>query len=211
MDIPYTGPALISLHAMPGFIYGAEGRDLSAVAPTAGVTVNAPHHVGPMEHFESLIAAPRPGFKTIYWENRGRPLVETEYDPAAPDVPIDATLKVAPYSVKFTRLGRPPRYSARYSEQSHGRRRRHYRRIRCNDSFSASAGSWAHTSFDIERTLPPGTVQWRVGIARSPSISSPADAFQLDCGKKAVCAVVAQQSITLNGALLVADKPNQWS
>lgn len=69
----------------------------------------------------------------------------------------------------------------------------------------------AHTSFDIERTLPAGAVQWRVRIARSPSISSPADAFLLDCVKKAVCAVVAQQSIALNGALLVADKPNQGS
>src|SRR5262249_29268885 len=103
--IPYLGQSLISARQMPGFWFGVEGRDIVSTSAPTDLPVDAVHHVGPMQEFESLVPNAEPGVQTISWDNRFRPEVETEYDPPAPDIPIRATLTVTEYAVAFRREG----------------------------------------------------------------------------------------------------------
>jgi hypothetical protein len=207
VDVPWTGPAHISLRS---FTLGPEpdgGRVAFTTTPTApdGPPVDAAHHVGPMEHFERQTTSVRAGTGSFLWENRGRPEYETPYDAPAPDVPVTATLTLEKYAVRFRPEGRSQTvHVTNVLADVEGR-------VESYDANLVShqlVGRGARASADFEHTLAAGLSQWRVSVAASLTGTNLADAWLLDCTNASRgCVVVDRTSITKAGATLVADEP----
>jgi hypothetical protein len=207
MRIPYEGPSLISARSMPGFVYGVLGNRFVSTEKPPGQSVDAAHHVGPIEEFESLVLNAKPGTQTIFWENRGRPEYATPYDPPAPDVPVHGTVVVTKYAVGFTEPdSRTVQLTNKLAE------------IEGKVEFYAAAmgssmltGAGAHSLATLDRSLPVHLSQWRVRVSTTVDGLGPVDAFLLNCTGKSGCVVAAQQLVTAKGATLIVDNPTEGS
>lgn len=205
MRIPYGGPSFISARSIPGFRYGVVGNRFTSTEKPAGQPVDAAHHVGPMEEFESLVANDRPAIQTIFWENRGRPEYATPYDPPAPDVPITGTLTVTRYAVFFAKESDQSLRVTNKLADIEGRVEWYDAKLISSDV----SGAESHALAAIERNLPAHLSQWRVAVSAASPQADVVDAFLLNCTGKQGCVVAAQQSIGKDGAKLVVDAPEE--
>lgn len=206
MKIANTGTGMVSLRVMPGFHYGVgSGSRFVAMERPSGKSVDAAHHVGPEEEFESLVINTKAVTQEIYWGNHDRPEYATPYDEPAPDVPITATLTVSKYAVTFTRVDeRNVRVTNKLADIK-GEVEFYDAKLTSSDL----TGTDNHAKVAIERTLPPNLSQWRVAVSSTSSEVAPVDAFLLDCTGKDGCAVAAQKPISATGATLVVDDPKE--
>lgn len=195
MRIPYTGPENISTRAFPG------GRYRTTKKPD-GESVDAAHHVGPIEELHSLVANDTPGTQVVFWENRGRPEYATQYDGATPDVPIHATLTVTKYGVTISKT---PERMLSIRNRLAGVEG-HVEFYDAKLATSEMQGQGNHRMTMVERNLPAGLVQWRLKVSSRIS-GRQADAYLFNCTGKNGCYIVSQQEITEKGALLTVDKP----
>lgn len=192
MRIPYSGPEWQSHCWMPGFV-------CSAVAAPAGEPVDALHHVGPMQQFESLVANNSPGTTEAFWSNRGNPEYGTEYDGPGPDVPIQATLRVTKYAIAFAVIKGKLHVKNRFADIE-GRVELH----EATRTTSRISGHGPH-QFAVRQLILPGHLsQWRVAVS-SPV---PADAFLMNCTDKKGCTVAEATVIRGGRSTLVIDNPN---
>ncbi len=203
MRIPYAGPSSVSYPQIPGLPFAfASGRRVAS-AGSSDSSLDAAHHVGPMETFESLVPNSEPGLQTIYWENRGRPEYGTPYDDTAPDIPITGTLTVAKYAVTFTTSAGSGVHATNALADIDGT-------AEFYDATLASerlVGQGRHADVSMRRTLGAGVRQWRVQIGPTSPTPAVADAFLLDCTGKNGCSVVRQAALHGHSVLLVADDP----
>jgi hypothetical protein len=205
MRIPYGGPAFISGRSMPGFAYGVVGNRVVAMAPPSGAALDAAHHVGPMEEFESLIANTKPGTQVISWGNRSSPEYATPYDPPAPDVPITGTVVVTRYAVGFNRVNEGTMQVTNKLAAVEGKVEFYTAPL----TATVLTGARTHAVSNLDRELPAHLNQWRVHVSSTAGAGAPADAFLLNCTGKAGCAVAAQKPVSEQGATLVVDNPRE--
>jgi hypothetical protein len=195
MKIPYTGPENISTRSGPGIRYRTDKTP-------PGDPVDATHHVGPIETLESLGINDAPGNQAIFWENRGRPEYATQYDGPAPDVPIHAELTVTKYAVAIAKTQPETLSVTNQLAAVEG----HVELYDAQLTSSELKGQGNHGMAEIEHDVPANLAQWRVRVTGTRK-DAHADAYLLDCTGKNSCYVSAQQEITENGALLLAEKP----
>jgi len=196
MRIPYTGPCC-SIRSFPG------GRYEPKSSPP-GQPLDAVHHVGPMESFESLVLNDEPGTQDIFWENRGRPEYATRYDGPAPDVPIRAELTVSKYAVVIERRANDALTITNKLAEIDGQ-------IELYDATlntSQLAGAGLHVSGEMERTLPAGLAQWRLRVTGDSASGEPADAYVLNCAGKNGCRVATQQDISATSKTITVERPD---
>jgi hypothetical protein len=205
MRIPSDGPSSLSLRGMPGFRYGVVGN--RAVAPEApsGAPVDATHHVGPIQEFESLIANSEAGTKPVYWGNRQGPEYETPFDPPAPDVPIRGTLIVTKYAIAFMKGAGPTVRVTNKLADIDGHVELYDAKLISSDL----AGTGLHATATLDRTLPAHLSQWRIAVSSIGPEGGAVDAFVLNCTDKEQCIVADQKPLTANGAILVVEDPRQ--
>ncbi len=206
MRIPYDGPPFISMRAIPGFRYGVVNGRFTNSSVIGGEPIDALHHVGPMQEFESLVANSKPGIQEVRWENRGRPEYATPYDPPAPEIPITGTVSVTKYGVTLaTGDGCTIRVINRLADIDG--------KVELYDAKVVSSqltGEGRHAVLNTQRTLPAHLAQWRVAVSYTSFGSRVADAFLLNCtDPKNGCIVTAQQSLGANGGMLVVDNPKE--
>jgi hypothetical protein len=185
-----------------GYMPGLRGRSPGG-KPATGEPVDAAHHIGPMESFESLVANEKGSFEEVGWENRAfHAEYETPYDPPAPTVPITPTVTVAKYAVALAKSvnltltnklaaieGKVELYDAALKT-------------------AAVTGTGLHASGDLERTLPADLEQWRVRVTTDSILRTAADIYLLNCSDdKRGCSVAAQQEISASANTLTVDKP----
>jgi hypothetical protein len=195
MTIPYVGPYEISARVIPG------GRYRTTMMPV-GESVDAKHHVGPIEILESLVVNDEPGTREIFWENRGRPEYATQYDGPAPDVPIHATLTVANYALAISKIDAPIVSVTNRLANVEGR-------VNLFDARFATSEVKGHGNramAEVDRDVPEGLSEWRVRITGSTK-STHTDAYLLNCAGNDGCSVVSQEELTNKGASLVVEKP----
>jgi hypothetical protein len=192
VKIPYTS----SLVSFPG------GRSETHTTPP-GEPVDAAHHIGPMQTFESLVANNEPGTQTVFWENRGRPEYATEYDGPAPDVPIHAQLTLTKYAVSITKGDSDSLRVENRLAEIEGRVELYDAAV---DSLPLVA-TGLHPSGESEITLPSDLDQWRVRVTTASETKDPSDIYLLDCTGKSGCYVAAQKEATSPAQTLVIDKP----
>ncbi len=205
MRIPYEGSSFISARSIPEYTYGVVGDRFVSTERPSGEPVDAMHHVGPMQEFESLIANTKPGIQYVYWENRGRPEYATPYDDPAPDVPITGIVTVTKYTVAFSKGdGQSVRATNKLADING--------RVEFYDAKLTSSeltGKGAHAMATLQHTLPPHLSEWRVFVAPTSVDHPTTDAFLLDCTRKEGCSVAAQKPVTAKGAIFVTDDPKE--
>jgi hypothetical protein len=207
MQIPYQGPEGISgRHLPPGF------RNAHDAKQPDGEPVNAAHHVGPIESFETLFPNTKPGVQEVYWENRGAHAeYETPYDePPAADVPITGTFMVTKYAVHLSKDDGDVLHVTNQLAEVEGR-------LVLYDSLLTSSdvsGEGTHASAELQRTLPAHQAQWRVAVSANGLASGLADIFLLSCtDQKDPCFIAAQQTVGQTAdrkpAVLSVDDPKE--
>jgi hypothetical protein len=209
MRIPYPGAGSSSLRVMPGFFYGVgAGHRFMATGRASGESVDAAHHVGPEEEFESLVINPKATTHEVYWGNYDRPEYATPYDDPAPDVPITATLTVSRYAVDLKRVDERNVQVTNKLADINGKVEFYDAKL----TSSELTGTDNHAEAAVERTLPENLSQWRVAVSSTSSDDTAVDAYLLDCTSKAGCSVAAQKPITATGATLMVDDPKggEW-
>ena len=192
VQIPYT-------HS-EGYIPGLRYTQLEA---PPGNPVDAEHHVGPMQTYESLIANNSGArVQMMWWENRGRPEYATQYDGPAPDVPIHATLVVTKFAIAMKQTQEGSLSVTNRLAEING----HVELYDAKLAASEMHGQGNHAMAEPEREVPAGLSEWRVRVT-SPAKGVHTDAFLFDCTGKKGCDLVSQQEITGKGAYLVVDNP----
>lgn len=204
MRIPSDNPPPISTRAMPGFVYGLDGTESSAIATIAGESLDSMHHIGPMQEFESLVAVQKPETIGIAWGNRDSPEYATPYDPPAPDASITGTVIVTKYALAIQRDGASVNLRNVLADIE-GRAELYDAQL----FTSETRGEGRHASVNIQRVLGAHISQWRVHVS-SPLLVPNADAFLLNCtDPEKGCSVAAQQSLRKHGVTLVIDEPKE--
>jgi hypothetical protein len=185
-----------------GYMPGLRGR---GDKPPIGEPVDATHHVGPVESFESLVANEKGGFDEVGWENRAfHAEYETPYDPPAPTVPITPTVTVTKYAVALAKSGKQQLTVTNALADIEGRVELYDATLKTE----SLTGSGLHAGSEIDRTLPANLAQWHVRVTGDSTLSSPADVYLLNCSdEKRGCSVAAQQEISLSVKALIVDKP----
>jgi hypothetical protein len=197
MRMPYEGPELRMLP--PKF------RNRSDEKTPDGEPVDAVHHLGPMESFETLFANEKPSMREFYWENRGSQAeYETAYDePPAPDIPVTGTVIVTKYAVGLAENGQKLTATNKLAEIDG--------RIEIFDAkivSSSKSGTGTHAWVDAKRTLPEHLSQWRVRVSSNALAENGADVFLLNCtDSKNGCFVASEQETGKAGATLVVEEP----
>lgn len=206
MRIPHDGPGFISLRAMPGFRYGVVGDRFVAANRPPGAAVDAAHHVGPIEEFESLFLNTKPGTQEIWWTNRGgQQEYATPYDDPAPDVAITGTVTVTKYAVAFSKHSDQTLHMTNKLAEIRGKVELYDAKL----TSSELGRSGSQPPVTIERTLPSHLSQWRVAVSFATNWSGDVTAFLLDCTGKQGCVVAAQRPVTARGTTLVVDDPHE--
>jgi hypothetical protein len=196
MRIPYTGPwVCCSSSIFPGY------AEQETTAPN-GKLIDPLHHIGAIATLESLCRNDHSGIQQVYWENRARPEYATQYDPLAPDAPIDATLTVKSYAVAIAKM----RPNALSLSNQLANVEGHVELYNANFTNSEVQGHGKHATTEIEREVPANLFQWRLRVSGWVK-GRHLDAYLLDCTGKSGCSIMSQQEITEKGASLVVDKP----
>ena len=196
MRIPYTGSRNISTRFGPGLRYRTE-------TSPPGESLDAAHHVGPMETLESLVANDAPGSQEILWENRGRPEYATQFDGPAPDVPIHAELTVTKYGIAIKRERNSLAFTNK--QAAINGKAELYDAVVKTESIN---GTGTHAMGEIDITLPDRLAQWRLRVTPKTSVDRPADVYLENCSSKdARCYVAATEEITHTMKTLTIDKP----
>jgi hypothetical protein len=194
MRIPYVG--------MQDLFCGLPGNPrINNVAPS-GEPISKSHHVGPLQNIEVVNINKRAETKVIYWSNRGSSEYENPSDPPAPDVPIDAELRVEKLALAF---GKPQKQTIEVTNKQaavSGWVEFHDAKLISTDV----AGSGLHALATLDRELPANLSQWRVSLAGEAVGTGGVDAFLLDCTSKA-CSVAAVGRVRPSGATLVVEEP----
>jgi hypothetical protein len=187
-----------------GYMPGLRGRRPGG-KPATGEPVDAAHHVGPMESFESVVANENGGFQEVEWENRAfHAEYETPYDPAAPTVPITPTVTVTKYAVALAKSADRQLSVTNKLADIEGKVELYDATLKTEPV----TGSGLHRSGEFERTLPANLVQWRVRITADSPPGSRAYVYLLNCSdEKRGCNVTAQQEISRSTRTLTVDKP----
>jgi hypothetical protein len=175
---------------------------INNVAPT-GEPVDKVHHVGPMQNIEMVAINKRAETKEIWWSNRGSSEYENPHDPPAPDVPINAELRVEKFAVAFAPLDKQTLRVTNKQADITGR-------VEFYDARLASAevaGSGRHALATWKRVVPANLTQWRIAVASKLTLNDGVDAFLLDCTGKTGCSVVDAKPVTRSGATFAVDNP----
>lgn len=199
MQIPYSGPEWQAHCWMPGFV-------CNAVSPPPGESLDARHHVGPVQTFESLVENRVPRTVEIFWSNRGNPEYGTEYDGHGPDVSIRASLTVRKYALAFASARGKLRVKNQLADIEG--------QVEVHDATRLSSvlhGEGPHGSAALDRALPAHLSQWRVAL----STHVPADAFLMNCTDETLgCLVAESKAITQNqhhtSFVVTTPQPGRW-
>ena len=173
----------------------------------AGVPVNALHHVGPMQLFETVAEGNLGGIWSLYWGNRGLPEYETPYDKPAPDVPIPATLTVSNYAVSLERTDSAHVVLHNQLAQVNGRVEFLSGKTRARTLTTSESHGFAQISSQMEAD----TLVWRVTVhSRRRHVS--AYVFALFCTKERGCKVSRQLPMKDGEATVsISDPaPGEW-
>ncbi len=197
MRIPFVG--------MQDMFCGLPGHPrINNVAPS-GEPVDKSHHVGPMQNIEMVSINKQAGTKDIWWSNRGSSEYENPSDPPAPDVPINAELRIEKFAVAFDKPEKQTIQVTNKQADIVGR-------VEFYDAKLASTdvpGSSPHALATLERILPGNLCQWRVWVACEPAGAGRIDVFLLDCTGKSGCSVAEVNQVTKSGTTLVIDTPKE--
>jgi hypothetical protein len=200
MQIPYAGPARISVRDLPQF------RNSNTSKPD-GEALDAAHHVGPIEFFSTLALNIKPETEEVYWENRGSQAeYETPYDePAPPSIPITGTLTVTQYALRFTKDDAVLHVTNQLADVGG--------RIELYDAALASSeirGEGPHATTGLERRLPAHLAQWRIAVSSKGLGANLADVFLLSCtNDDKSCFVAAQQFVGEKDGVVFVDEPKE--
>jgi hypothetical protein len=197
MRIPYVG--------MRDLFCGLpENPRINNVAPS-GKPVDKAHHVGPMQNIEMVGANKRAETKEVWWSNRGSSEYENPSDPPAPDVPIQAELRVEKFAVSFDKPERGKLAVTNRQADIRGRAVFYDAKL----SSTEAAGAGRHALATLERVLPAKLSQWRVSVAHYATGAGGVDVFLLDCTGKSDGSVAEARHVTGSGATLVVDQPKE--
>jgi hypothetical protein len=197
MRIPFVG--------MQDLFCGLPGNPrINNVAPS-GEPVDKAHHVGPMQNIEMVNINKQTETKTIYWSNRGSSEYENPSDPPAPDVPIDAELRVERYAVAFGKQDKQTIQVTNKQAAISGW-------VEFYDAKTISSDATAsgrHAQAMLERELPANLSQWRVAVSGPLATKHHVDVFLLDCTSKTGATVSDVKRIGPSGATLVVEQPKE--
>ncbi|HEY0339567.1 MAG TPA: hypothetical protein VGC34_02075, partial [Steroidobacteraceae bacterium] len=199
MRIPGDGGSPLSVaYIFPGF-----QRYIDWDVPPATAAANSPHHIGPMQQFESLVRADTMKTQPVYWGNRGLPEYETPYDAPAPDVAIDATLTVARYAVKLEQSSqRQIRITNELAELEGS-----VEFYNATTRSKALIGAGRHATVSEAQTLPTGIEQWRIQLDAEAGLAGDLDVFLLNCTLAGICQTAATGTLRSPDAELIIDSP----
>jgi hypothetical protein len=200
MRIPFLG--------MPDMFCGLPDKPRIGNAPQTGEPVDKAHHVGPMQNIEMVAINKRAETKEIWWSNRGGSEYENPADPPAPDVPINAELRIERFAMRFEQPDKQTIHVINKQAEITGR-------VVFYDAKLASAtvaGSGRHALATWTRVVPGNLSQWRIAVASNFACKDGVDAFLLDCTDKTGCFVADAKQFTQSGATLVVNnaKAGTW-
>jgi hypothetical protein len=199
MRIPGDGgSALSAAYIFPGFLRYADRN-----VPSTAAAADSPHHIGPIQQFESLVRVDSVKTEPVYWGNRSLPEYETPYDAPAPDVPIEGVLTVSQYAIELKKVdGGSIRLTNKLAAVDGG--------VEFYGSQTLSkqlAGVGAHDEVGDVETMPADVAQWRVMIGANTVAATHADAFLLNCTELSGCRVAAAATLEGNDGALSVDSP----
>ena len=197
MSLPLTGPSNITGADFPG------GRYTNTDMPQ-DIPVDAKHHVGPLETFESLVINQDPGIQSIFWSNRGGSEYATPYDPPSPDVPIHVKLAISKYGITIERNGNSLAVHNNLADID-GRMEFYDATLR-TDSVT---GTGLHAMGETEQSLPDHLAEWRLRVVPTGPSEGAADVYVLNCAGKNGCYVAAQQEISRLAKTLIIESPSK--
>lgn len=217
MRVPNAGLARFSNRGMPEFLYNSVGAPkpggrLQETKLPTGTAVEASHHVGPMEQFDTLFeassinpfAGSKPHVYDVYWSNGGGIEYATPYDPPVPDVPISGTVVISKYAVALNHSGNGVQVTNQLADITG--------RVEFYDAKLDSAqlaGEGSHSEAVLNRTLPAHLAEWRIHLSAAALGSGRADAYVFNCADKSGCQLMDHHPLGKAGATFAIDDPQE--
>jgi len=203
-DVGFRGPGDVALTA-PG-----QQVTYFPIPQKAGVPLDKEHHIGPMQHVETVISGTLTGLWKLDWDNRGIPEYETPYDSPAPDLPISARLTVSNYAVSLERAGTTKLKAHNLLADINGHVEFLTGKMRVQTLSGTQARGYASTSVRVE----PGTAIWRLRI-QAATRDLQAHVFVLNCSGQlpwSPCIVVRQANLRNGQATFPINDPEagEW-
>ena len=202
--VGFRGPGDVALTA-PG-----QQITYFPIPQKAGVPLDKEHHIGPMQHVETVITGNLTGLWKLDWDNRGIPEYETPYDSPPPDVPIPASLTVSNYAVSLERTSTTKLKAHNVLADVDGHVEFLTGKMLVQTLRSTGARGYASTSVRVE----PGTAIWRLRI-QAATRDLQAHVFVLNCSGQlpwSPCVVVRQANLLNGQATLSINDPeaSEW-